>query len=146
MWFPKLFEQVMEYIKTCDPGCTSSLPAVNRETSEKPWGHYYSRLQGTLMGPQGQLLPCTGGYIFKVARGGSDYNNGPPYNSAELRRYAMPCTPEHPQVNGLAEKMMTSIVKLTHVSLAKGRILRQRSHSGCSTKGKHPFPLQEDSQ
>ena len=78
----------MEYIKTCDPGCTSSLPAVNRETSEKPWGHYYSRLQGTLMGPQGQLLPCTGGYIFKVARGGSDYNNGPPYNSAELRRYA----------------------------------------------------------
>ena len=56
------------------------------------------------------------------------HDNGPPYNGAEWRRYARkvgfspkPCTPEHPQGNGLAEKMMASIVKLTHASLAEGK-------------------------
>ena len=43
VWFPKLAEQVREYVKTCDPGCTSALSAVtpapiaNRETPKKPW-------------------------------------------------------------------------------------------------------------
>ena len=32
---------------------------------------------------------------------------------------AQNCTPEHPQANGLAEKMMSSIVKLVHASLAE---------------------------
>jgi hypothetical protein len=54
------------------------------------------------------------------------HDNGPPYNSGSWRRYARetgfeikPCTPEHPQSNGLAEKMMASIVKLTHAALAE---------------------------
>ena len=54
------------------------------------------------------------------------HDGGPPYNGKEWRRYAKetgfeikPCTPEHPQSNGLAEKMMTSIVKLTHAALAE---------------------------
>ena len=54
------------------------------------------------------------------------HDGGPPYNSKEWRRYAKetgfeirPCTPEHPQSNGLAEKMMTSIVKVTHAALAE---------------------------
>ena len=51
------------------------------------------------------------------------HDNGPPYNSAKWREYARkvgfsskPCTPEHQQGNGLAEKMMASIVKLTLAS------------------------------
>ena len=61
------------------------------------------------------------------------HDNGPPYNSSNWRRYARetgfeikPCTPEHPQSNGLAEKMMTSIVKLTHAALQKKRTQRRR--------------------
>lgn len=56
------------------------------------------------------------------------HDNGPPYDSMQWRRYAKkvgftskPCTPEHPQGNGLAEKMMASIVKLTHASFAEGK-------------------------
>ena len=74
VWFPKLSEQVREYVKTCEPGCTSSLPAVtpapivNRETPEKPW----DIIAADYKGPQGVLFPCVGGHLFQVARSGSD--------------------------------------------------------------------------
>ena len=54
----------MEYVKTCDPGCTSALPAVipapivNRETPEKPWDIIAADYKGPIGGP--------GGYYFHV--------------------------------------------------------------------------------
>ena len=55
------------------------------------------------------------------------HDNGPPYNSQAWLDFAastgftpQACTPEHPQANGLAEKMMASIAKLVHASLAEG--------------------------
>ena len=54
------------------------------------------------------------------------HDNGAPYNSEAWKKFAKAsgfiaqgCTPEHPQANGLAEKMMSSIVKLVHASLAE---------------------------
>ena len=54
------------------------------------------------------------------------HDGGSPYQSRDWRRYArrtgfksMKCTPEHPQANGLAEKFMGTIVKVTHAALAE---------------------------
>ena len=53
------------------------------------------------------------------------HDGGPPYTSHEWGKYAEQvgfksrlCTPEHPQANGMAEKMMSSLVKVTHAALA----------------------------
>ena len=55
------------------------------------------------------------------------HDGGPPYNSHEWRAYAKEkgfnlelCTPEHPQSNGMAEKMMASLAKITHAAIAEG--------------------------
>ena len=63
------------------------------------------------------------GYPDKVIHDG-----GPPYNGQAWADYAKQsgfdtalCTPEHPQANGQAEKFMSSIVKITHASIAEGR-------------------------
>ena len=54
------------------------------------------------------------------------HDGGPPYNSSEWREYAKNtgfqsqlCTPYHPQANGMAEKFMASIVKMTHAAIAE---------------------------
>ena len=54
------------------------------------------------------------------------HDGGSPYHSREWRKYskkvgfkAIKCTPEHPQANGLAEKFMATIVKVTHAALAE---------------------------
>ena len=56
------------------------------------------------------------------------HDGGPPYNSHNWKEYAKRCgfetslcTPEHPQANGQAEKFMSSIVKITHASIAEGK-------------------------
>jgi len=56
------------------------------------------------------------------------HDNGPPYSLQAWSEFAVStgftpqaCTPEHPQANGLAEKMMASIAKLVHASLAEGK-------------------------
>ena len=53
------------------------------------------------------------------------HDGGPPYNSFEWRKYAKQkgfeldvCTPEHPQSNRVAEKMMKSIIKVVHAAFA----------------------------
>ena len=63
------------------------------------------------------------GYPDKIIHDG-----GPPYNSQQWKDYAKRsgfetdlCTPEHPQANGQAEKMMSSIVKLTHASISEDK-------------------------
>ena len=54
------------------------------------------------------------------------HDGGSPYHSRDWRKYAqkvgfktVKCTPEHPQANGLAEKFMATIVKVTHAALAE---------------------------
>ena len=54
------------------------------------------------------------------------HDGGSPYQSRDWRQYAkktgfksVKCTPEHPQANGLAEKFMSTIVKVTHAALAE---------------------------
>ena len=56
------------------------------------------------------------------------HDGGPPYNSRDWRQYAKEiganlelCTPEHPQSNGTAVKMMASLVKITHAAIAEGK-------------------------
>ena len=59
VWFPRLAEQVREYEKTCDPGCTSSMqavtpaPAVNSVTPDKPWDICVADYKATIGGPRG---------------------------------------------------------------------------------------------
>jgi hypothetical protein len=54
------------------------------------------------------------------------HDGGPPYESHNWRRHArrmgfksVTCTPEHPQSNGLAEKFMATVVKVTHAARAE---------------------------
>ena len=54
------------------------------------------------------------------------HDGGPPYSSSEWREYAKKtgfqsqlCMPYHPQANGMAEKFMASIVKMTHAAIAE---------------------------
>ena len=54
------------------------------------------------------------------------HDGGSPYQSRDWRQYAkktgfksVKCTPEHPQANGLAEKFMSTIVKVTHAAIAE---------------------------
>ena len=84
------------------------------------------------------------------------HDNGPPYNSQEWRTYAKekgfalnPCTPEHPQSNGIAERFMAVLVKTVHAAIAKGvdpkveverRLLNYRNTPHPST-GKTPSQL-----
>ena len=49
------------------------------------------------------------------------------------------CTPEHPQANGQAEKFMSSIIKITHASLAEGKNPKEEMY-----KGKTPASLMMD--
>ena len=55
------------------------------------------------------------------------HDGGPPFNSYEWKRYATETgfvsetiTPGHPQANGLAEKMMSSLAKVIHAARAEG--------------------------
>ena len=55
-------------------------------------------------------------------------DNGPPYNSREWKRYAKsqgfqhtPCSPEHPEGNGVAERFMATIVKVVHAAMAENK-------------------------
>ena len=54
------------------------------------------------------------------------HDNGPPYDSKAWRGYAkecgfksMPTSPEHPEGNGLAERFMGVLVKITHAAIAE---------------------------
>ena len=59
------------------------------------------------------------------------------------------CAPEHPQVNGKAKMMMSSIVKLTHSSISKGKnpkeeitkFLQSYRNTPHSSKGQTPASL-----
>ena len=56
------------------------------------------------------------------------HDNGPCYNSSDWTAFAKkwgfdkrPCTPEHPQANGIAERFMGVLVKVVHTAVASGR-------------------------
>ena len=56
------------------------------------------------------------------------HDNGPPYNSRAWVKYAKecgfknkPCSPEHPEGNGIAERFMGTLVKVTHAAIAEGK-------------------------
>ena len=159
-WFPGLAEKCRAFVKTCHPGCTSSVPDMrpapmkNRETPDGPWKVVSADYKGPIGGQRGYYFHVMVDNYSKwpevcvtkstkfeklypvLDRSFSSHgiperiihDNGPPYNSSSWRKYARmtgfeidPCTPEHPQSNGLAEKMMTSIVKMTHAALAEGK-------------------------
>ena len=84
------------------------------------------------------------------------HDNGPPYQSRDWQRFASqwgfqkrPCTPEHPQANGIAERFMSVLVKIVHTAIASGqdpkvavrrRLLNYRNTPHPST-GKTPAEL-----
>ena len=84
------------------------------------------------------------------------HDNGPCYNSGNWRKFAKtwgfnirPCTPEHPQSNGIAERFMGVLVKVVHAAVASGqdpkvavrrRLLNYRNTPHPST-GKTPAEL-----
>jgi transposase InsO family protein len=56
------------------------------------------------------------------------HDRGPPYTSHEWRKFSKetgfesrPCTPEHPEGNGLAERFMSVLVKTVHAAKAQGK-------------------------
>ena len=80
----------------------------------------------------------------------------PPYDSDRWRTYAKEtgfetdlCTPYHPQANGMAEKFMASIVKLTHAAIAErkdpkeeiSKFLLNYRNTPHSTTGETPSKL-----
>lgn len=72
------------------------------------------------------------------------HNGGPPYNSRTLQNYAEESgfktdifTPKHPDGNGQADKMMSSIVKLTYAVSARLRTPRRKLPNFCSLTGTH---------
>ena len=84
------------------------------------------------------------------------HDGGPPYESHNWRRHArkmgfqsVTCTPEHPQSNGLAEKFMSTVVKVTHAALvekkdpreAMQRFLMMYRATPHSTTGKSPSEM-----
>ena len=55
-------------------------------------------------------------------------DNAPPYNSKEWKRYAKqqgflhtPCSPEHPEGNGVTERFTATIVKVVHAAMAENK-------------------------
>ena len=84
------------------------------------------------------------------------HDNGPPYDSRDWRKYAKqvgfirkPCSPEHPEANGVAERFMGVIVKTVHAAMAEKkdpkvaierRLARYRNTPHPST-GKKPSEL-----
>ena len=87
------------------------------------------------------------------------HDGGPPYNGSEWRKYAAACgfksslcTPEHPQSNSLAEKFMSSLVKLTHASISEHKnpkteitkFLMTYRNTPHSSTGKTPASLMMD--
>ena len=75
------------------------------------------------------------------------HDNGPPYSSAAWSAFAsssgftsQACTPEHPQSNGLAEKMMASIAKLVHASLAENKDPKLEIHRFLMNYRNTPHP------
>ena len=84
------------------------------------------------------------------------HDNGPCYNGGEWRKFARgwgfesrPCTPEHPQSNGIAERFMGVLVKVVHAAVAskqdprvevRRRLLNYRNTPHPST-GKTPAEL-----
>ena len=84
------------------------------------------------------------------------HDGGPPYESHNWRRHArrmgfqsVTCTPEHPQSNGLAEKFMSTVVKVTHAALVENkdpreamqRFLMMYRATPHSTTGKSPSKI-----
>ena len=56
------------------------------------------------------------------------HDNEPLYQSQEWKTYAKemgferkPCTPEHPEANGIAEQFMSVLVKTIHAAIAEGK-------------------------
>ena len=56
------------------------------------------------------------------------HDNGPPYNGREWKKYGKecgfknkPCSPEHPEGNGVAERFMATLVKVTHAAIAENK-------------------------
>ena len=56
------------------------------------------------------------------------HDNGPCYNSGDWRKFSRkwgfevrPCTPEHPQANGIAERFMGVLVKVVHAAVANNQ-------------------------
>ena len=84
------------------------------------------------------------------------HDNGPCYNSGDWKKFARkwgfdarPCTPEHPQANGIAERFMGVLVKVVHAAVASNqdprvevrrRLLNYRNTPHPST-GKTPAEL-----
>ena len=84
------------------------------------------------------------------------HDNGPCYNSSDWIKFAKkwgfearPCTPEHPQANGIAERFMGVLVKVVHAAVASNqdprvevrrRLLNYRNTPHPST-GKTPAEL-----
>ena len=84
------------------------------------------------------------------------HDNGPCYNGGEWKKFARkwgfeirPCTPEHPQSNGIAERFMGVLVKVVHAAVAskqdprvevRRRLLNYRNTPHPST-GKTPAEL-----
>ena len=84
------------------------------------------------------------------------HDNGPCYNSGDWIKFARkwgfdarPCTPEHPQANGIAERFMGVLVKVVHAAVAndqdprvevRRRLLNYRNTPHPST-GKTPAEL-----
>ena len=59
------------------------------------------------------------------------HDNGPPYNGKEWRSYvresgfkSLPCSPEHPEGNGVAERLMGVLIKITHAAIAEGLVFQ----------------------
>ena len=126
-------------------------PMMERETPGGPWQHCSADFKGPIGGtggyyfhvlidnysrwPEVEVVKSTSFQELRPALDRSigllgvpvsvTHDRGPPYNSAEWKKYAKEkgfetraCTPEHPEGNGLAERFMSVLVKTVHAAVA----------------------------
>jgi len=145
---------VKEYISTCLP-CTSAsahnppVPLQPILLPDRPWQKLHADFKGPIGGqyyfhividqyskyPEVDIIKSTSFNKLRpildriIASHGVPESittdNGPPYNSHEMQKYAeemgfkiTPVSPEDPQCNGFAENFVKTICKLLHTSVA----------------------------
>ena len=157
VWWPGMDGDVKNFTSSCT-GCAAAIPRniippmTIRQTPERVWSEVQADFKGPIAGryyfhvlidqlsrwPEVEVVTSTSFEKLKPALerswsllGVPDqvvHDNGPPYNSAEWRKYARekgfklkPCTPEHPKSNSIVERFMGVLVKTVHVAVAMGK-------------------------
>ena len=161
VWFPKMDDMIEEFGNSCIP-CQASTPTNTNEPDkpseipQRPWQYLGMDFKGPIgqsfyfflvidefsIFPEVEIVESTAddevfpkldrilgthGITEKIKS-----DNGPPFNSHEMKNYAkkrgffhQKVTAEHPKANGLAENFMCMLRIVVHTAFIDGKDLRE---------------------